>query len=183
MSPERPGARETLCRSRSTRRWTVSAETVRIAIDGRRGDRRPRDQLSDSGLPDTDAADEIESEPSSLADEESIRWRPARSRQRTCPRIRASASSSPRRPRSQPSLESVVGDVGMFAEIEELEPDGVEEAFESSEDRPDLREDGGQPRAASPEPRGLGSCFFSRPPSPSPWRRPSWSPPPSSSLF
>ena len=124
----------------------LSAETVRTAIDGGvEATRRLRDQLSDLGPPDTDAGDEIESELDELADEVVDQVEAAREQAEDLPEDQSVGELLASLTSIAASLESVVGDVeGTFAEIQELEPGTeLEEAFESSEDCRDLREDGG----------------------------------------
>jgi hypothetical protein len=124
----------------------LSPDTVMTAIEGGvEATQRLRDQLGDLGPPDTEAGDEIERELDELADtavetvEEARDQAEALPEDQSVPELIQSLMSIAR------DLQSVVGEAqATFAELQELEPgQELEEAFESSEDCRDLREDGG----------------------------------------
>jgi hypothetical protein len=124
----------------------LSPETVTTAIEGGvEATRRLRDQLEDLGPPDTEAGDEIERELDELADgivesaEEAHARAEALPEDQSVPELLESLTAI------AGDLQSVVGDAqATFAELQELEPGTeLEEAFESSDDCEDLREDGG----------------------------------------
>jgi hypothetical protein len=124
----------------------LSPETVMTAIEGGvEATRRLRDQLEDLGPPDTEAGDEIERELDELADgivesaEEAQAQAEALPEDQSVPELLESLTAI------AGDLQSVVGDAqATFAELQELEPgQELEQAFESSDDCQDLREDGG----------------------------------------
>ena len=124
----------------------LSPETVMTAIEGGvEATERLRDQLDDLGPPDTEAGDEIERALDELADnavetaEEAREQAEALPEDQSVPELIQSLMSIAR------DLQSVVGEAqATFAELQELEPgQELEQAFESSEDCQDLRENGG----------------------------------------
>ena len=124
----------------------LSADSITTAVEGGvEATRRLREQLQDLGPPDTEAGDEIERELDELADsavetaEEARERAEALPEDQSVPELIQSLMSIAR------DLQSVVGEAqATFAELQELEPgQELEEAFESSEDCQELREDGG----------------------------------------
>ncbi len=124
----------------------LSPESVRTAIDGGvEATRRLRGQLDDLGPPDTEAGDEIERELDELADQVLDEVEAAQAEAEALPEDQSVGELIESLTSIAGGLQAVVGDVeATFADIQELEPGTeLEEAFESSEDCRDLREDGG----------------------------------------
>jgi hypothetical protein len=124
----------------------LSRDTVMTAVEGGvEATRRLRDQLQDLGPPDTQAGDEIEQELDELADNVVASVEQARDEAEALPEDQSVPEMLQSLTGIASDLQSLVGDVqATFAELQELEPGTeLEEAFESSEDCQNLREDGG----------------------------------------
>jgi hypothetical protein len=124
----------------------LSRETVMTAVEGGvEATQRLRDQLRDLGPPDTEAGDEIETELDALADSVVESVEDARAQAEELPEDQSVPELLESLTSIGASLQSVVADAeATFAELQELEPGReLEEAFESSEECQDLRQDGG----------------------------------------
>jgi hypothetical protein len=124
----------------------LSPDTVMTAIEGGvEATSRLRDQLDDLGPPDTEAGDEIEQELDALADSVMETAEEARDRAEALPENQSVPELIQSLMTIARDLQSVAGEAeATFDELEELEPGReLEEAFESSEDCQDLRQDGG----------------------------------------
>ena len=124
----------------------LSPETVMTAIEGGvEATERLRDQLNDLGPPDTEAGDEIESELDELADSVVETAEEARDRAESLPEDQSVPELIQSLMSIAQDLQAIVGEAeATFTELEELEPgQELEDAFESSEDCQDIREDGG----------------------------------------
>jgi hypothetical protein len=124
----------------------LSRDTVMTAVEGGvEATRRLRDQLQDLGPPDTQAGDEIEQELDELADNVVASVEEARDEAEALPEDQSVPEMLQSLTGIASDLQSLVGDAqATFAQLQELEPGTeLEEAFESSEDCQNLREDGG----------------------------------------
>jgi hypothetical protein len=124
----------------------LSRDTVMTAVEGGvEATRRLRDQLQDLGPPDTQAGDEIEQELDELADNVVGSVEEARDEAEALPEDQSVPEMLQSLTGIASDLQSLVGDAqATFAQLQELEPGTeLEEAFESSEDCQNLREDGG----------------------------------------
>jgi len=124
----------------------LSPETVMTAIEGGvEATERLRDQLDDLGAPDTEAGDEIEQALDDLADNAVETAEEARERAEGLPEDQSVPELIQSLMSIAQDLQAIVGEAqATFTELQELEPgQELEEAFESSEDCQELREDGG----------------------------------------
>ena len=124
----------------------LSPETVMTAIDGGvEATERLRDQLNDLGPPDTEAGDEIERELDELADSVVETAEEARDRAEDLPEDQSVPELIQSLMSIAQDLQAIVGEAqATFTDLQELEPgQELEDAFESSEDCRELREDGG----------------------------------------